>query len=274
MTSVNRPSTHATSQPKPTWGPGKNAALSLVAFAAIFGLFAYLERDARDERGSATHEASGVVARSIGKADKYAAAASIRPDLVSTGTVAPAASTPAMRSPVTVQIEPEAAPRSESRASAAPAASAASAASAAPAAPATPAVHAAPAVPPLPAPPVVAANRAPAAHAAPAAGPVKGRMADARRAHPHPRAHEVANARTHVTVASKPHASGAGAARMQTASVTHRELDGARALARARLCAQLDDWGCVEQNASRALAIDPQNSESRALLERAVRNRS
>ncbi|WP_063915343.1 hypothetical protein [Burkholderia stagnalis] len=271
MTSVNRPSTHATSQPKPTWGPGKNAALSLVAFAAIFGLFAYLERDARDERGSATHEASGVVARSIGKADKYAAAASIRPDLVSTGTVVPAASTPAMRSPVTVQIEPEAAPRSESRASAAPAASAASAA---PAAPATPAVHAAPAVPPLPAPPVVAANRAPAAHAAPAAGPVKGRMADARRAHPHPRAHEVANARTHVTVASKPHASGAGAARMQTASVTHRELDGARALARARLCAQLDDWGCVEQNASRALAIDPQNSESRALLERAVRNRS
>ncbi|WP_155741634.1 hypothetical protein [Burkholderia stagnalis] len=265
MTSVNRPSTHATSQPKPTWGPGKNAALSLVAFAVIFGLFAYLERDARDERGSATHEASGVVARSIGKAEKYAAAASIRPDLVSTGTVAVAASTPAMRSPVTVQIEPEAAPRSESRASAAPAA---------PAAPATPAVHAAPAAPPLPAPPVVAANRAPAAHAAPAAGPVKGRMADAHRAHPHPRAHEVANARKHVTVASKPHASGAGAARMQTASVTHRELDGARALARARLCAQLDDWGCVEQNASRALAIDPQNSESRALLERAVRNRS
>lgn len=257
MTSVNRPSTHATSQPKPTWGPGKNAALSVVAFAVIFGLFAYLERDARDEHGSATHEASGaVVARSISKTDKYAAAAGVRPDLVSAGTAAPAASTPAVRSPVTVQIEPEAAPRVASQASALPAA------------------------PPLPAPPVVAANRPPAArtaHAAPAAGPVKGRSADAHRSHPHPRAHEVASAGKHVAVAARSHAAGAGAAgaaRMQTTSVTHQELDGARALARARLCAQLDDWRCVEQNASRALAIDPQNSESRALLEQAVRNRS
>lgn len=251
MTSVNRPSTHATSQPKPTWGPGKNAALSFVAFAVIFGLFAYIERDARDERGSAIHEASGAVTRSISKTDKYAAAGNVRAELASAGTAAAAASPPAMKSPVTVQIEPEAAPRVDAQASAAPAA------------------------PPLPAPPVVAANRAPAVHAAPAAGPVKGRMADARRLHQHPRAHEVASAaRKHATVASRPHATGAGAARTQTTSVTHQELEGARALARARLCAQLDDWGCVEQNASRALAIDPQNSESRALLGRAVRNRS
>ncbi|RQR66780.1 hypothetical protein DIE19_03850 [Burkholderia sp. Bp9126] len=158
-----------------------------------------------------------------------------------------------MRSPVTVRIEPEAAPRVDSQTSAAPTA------------------------PPLPAPPVVAANRLPAArtaHAAPAAGPVKGRIADAHRSHPHTWAHGVASARKHVTVASGSHATGAGAARMQTTSVTHQELDDARALARARLCAQLDDWRCVEQNASRALAIDPQNSESRALLEQAVRNRS
>ncbi|MGZ2748056.1 hypothetical protein [Burkholderia stagnalis] len=247
MTSVHRPSIHAARQPKPTWGPGRNAALSLVAFAVIFGLFAYVERDVRDERGSAIHEASGVVTRSISKTDKYAAAANVRPDIASAGPAAPPASPPAMKSPVTIQIEPEAAPRVDEQASAAPAA------------------------PPLPAPPVVATRRA---HAAPAAGPVSGRVADAHRPHPHARPHELASARKHVTVASRPHASGVGAAHMQATSVTHQELEGARALARARLCAQLDEWGCVEQNASRALAIDPQNSESRALLGRAVRNRS
>ncbi|AFJ88918.1 TPA: hypothetical protein QDB43_001721 [Burkholderia vietnamiensis] len=63
------------------------------------------------------------------------------------------------------------------------------------------------------------------------------------------------------------------AARMETTSVTHDELASARALARARRCAQLDQWQCVEQNASRALAIDPTNSESRALLGQAIRNR-
>ncbi|WGS46563.1 hypothetical protein LFL97_36720 [Burkholderia sp. JSH-S8] len=248
MTTVNRPSIHATRPPKPTWGPGRNAALSFVAFALIFGLFAYVERDARDERGSAIHEASGVVTRSISKTDKYAAAANIRPDIASAESATRAASPPAMTSPVTVVIEPEAAPRAEHQASAAPA------------------------VPPLPAPPVVAARRA---HAAPAAGPISGRVADVHRLHQHPRPHALTSARQqHVTVASRPHPSGVGTARMPTTSVTRQELEGARALARARSCAVRDNWGCVEQNASRALAIDPQNSESRALLGRAVRNRS
>ncbi|TCW85188.1 hypothetical protein C5O80_08165 [Burkholderia sp. SRS-46] len=217
MTSVNRPSIHSPRHPKPTWGPGKNAALSFVAFAVIFGLFAYVERDTRDERGSAIHEASGVVAQSLSKTDRYPAAANVGPDIASAGSTAPAAAPPAMTSPVTVEIEPE---------------------------------------------------------AAPAVGPVNGKYAEAHRAHQHAKPHEVASARKHVTVASRPHAYGAGAAHMKATSVTHQELEGARALSRARLCAQLDDWGCVEQNASRALAIDPQNSESRALLGRAVRNRS
>ncbi|MXN79185.1 hypothetical protein GR157_31225 [Burkholderia sp. 4701] len=155
-----------------------------------------------------------------------------------------------MRSPATAQAGPDAAPRVEKQASAAPAA-------------------------PLPVPPVVAVRRA---HAAPAVGAVHARVADARRAHPQPRAHAAASTKKHVTVTSRPRASDVGAAytqtHTQTTRVTHQELDGARALARARACAQRDDWGCVEQNASRALAIDPQNSESRALLERAVRNRS
>jgi hypothetical protein len=60
---------------------------------------------------------------------------------------------------------------------------------------------------------------------------------------------------------------------MEATSVTRDELEGARALARARSCAQIDAWNCVEQNASRALAIDPTNSESRALLGQAIRNR-
>ncbi|MBR8326067.1 hypothetical protein KDW40_10020, partial [Burkholderia cenocepacia] len=65
----------------------------------------------------------------------------------------------------------------------------------------------------------------------------------------------------------------AGTAHMEATSVTHDEVEGARALARARWCARIDEWSCVEQNASRALAIDPTNSESRALLGQAVRNR-
>ncbi|MCQ4437897.1 hypothetical protein NO135_23125, partial [Clostridioides difficile] len=60
---------------------------------------------------------------------------------------------------------------------------------------------------------------------------------------------------------------------MQTASITRAELEGARALAKARSCAVIDEWNCVEHNASRALAIDPKNSESRALLGQAIRTR-
>lgn len=76
-----------------------------------------------------------------------------------------------------------------------------------------------------------------------------------------------------MDLAPKPHSYGNDPAHMQTASVTHAELEGARALAKARWCARIDEWNCVEQNASRALAIDPKNSESRALLGQAVRNR-
>jgi hypothetical protein len=71
----------------------------------------------------------------------------------------------------------------------------------------------------------------------------------------------------------QPHSYTADSAHMQAASVTRAEVEGARALAKARSCAQMDQWNCVEQNASRALAIDPKNSESRALLGQAIRNR-
>ena len=38
MTRAERPDDSPARPPKPSWGPGKNAALSIVAFAAIFGL--------------------------------------------------------------------------------------------------------------------------------------------------------------------------------------------------------------------------------------------
>ncbi|MDN7678458.1 hypothetical protein [Burkholderia cenocepacia] len=47
MPRAERPDGSPARQPKPSWGPGKNAALSVAAFAAIFGAFAYVERDTR-----------------------------------------------------------------------------------------------------------------------------------------------------------------------------------------------------------------------------------
>ncbi|WP_232438100.1 hypothetical protein [Burkholderia ubonensis] len=232
MTSVNRQHMHSTGHPKPGWGPGKNAALSFAAFAVIFGIFAYVKRDVVDEVSTASHQASGVVGVSVRSTD--------RPDVAS-------APPTGMTSPVTIEIEPEAAPRVDAQATA------------------TPPV-------PVPAPPVVAATNAHAAHAAPSGGAVNARHAGMhRQQHRHPRPHDVANTRTRMIVTARPHSFSEGGY-AHTAGVTHEELESARALTKARSCAVLEQWGCVEQNASRALAIDPQNGESRALLGEAIRN--
>ncbi|KVZ17609.1 hypothetical protein WL13_10575 [Burkholderia ubonensis] len=155
-----------------------------------------------------------------------------------------------MTSPVTIEIEPEAAPRVDAQTTA------------------TPPVPA----PPVVAPPVVAATNAHAAHAAPSGGAVNARHAGMhRQQHRHPRPHDVANTRTRMIVTARPH-SFSEDVHAHTAGVTHEELESARALTKARSCAVLEQWGCVEQNASRVLAIDPQNGESRALLGEAIRN--
>ncbi|WP_232441313.1 hypothetical protein [Burkholderia ubonensis] len=227
MTSVNRQHMHSTGHPKPGWGPGKNAALSFAAFAVIFGIFAYVKRDVVDEVSTASHQASGVVGVSVRSTD--------RPDVAS-------APPTGMTSPVTIEIEPEAAPRVDAQATAPS---------------------------PAPAPSVVAATNA---HAAPSGGAVNARHAGMhRQQHRHPRPHDVANTRTRMIVTARPHSFSEGG-HAHTAGVTHEELESARALTKARSCAVLEQWGCVEQNASRALAIDPQNGESRALLGEAIRN--
>ncbi|WP_232461319.1 hypothetical protein [Burkholderia ubonensis] len=232
MTSVNRQHMHSSGHPKPGWGPGKNAALSFVAFAVIFGIFAYVKRDVVDEVSRASHQASGVVGISVRSTD--------RPAVASTPPTG-------MTSPVTIEIEPQAAPRVDAQATAPPPV-------------------------PVPAPPVVAATNAHAAHAAPSGGAVNARHASMhRQQHQHPRPHDVANTRTRVIVTARPHSFGEDG-HAHTAGVTHEELESARALTKARSCAVLEQWGCVEQNASRVLAIDPQNGESRALLGEAIRN--
>ncbi|WP_063905809.1 hypothetical protein [Burkholderia ubonensis] len=234
MTSVNRQHMHSTGHPKPGWGPGKNAALSFAAFAVIFGIFAYVKRDVVDEVSTASHQASGVVGVSVRSTD--------RPDVAS-------APPTGMTSPVTIEIEPEAAPRVDAQATAPP-----------------------PVPVPAPAPPVVAATNAHEAHAAPSGGAVNARHAGMhRQQHRHPRPHDVANTRTRMIVTARPH-SFSEDVHAHTAGVTHEELESARALTKARSCAVLEQWGCVEQNASRVLAIDPQNGESRALLGEAIRN--
>ncbi|MDR0243459.1 MAG: hypothetical protein LBJ65_17840 [Burkholderia sp.] len=267
MTRAERPDDSPARPPKPSWGPGKNAALSIVAFAAIFGLFAYAERDSVVGHASVAHDLSRVITTTVGKYRKAIVAATSRATGASGTTVAaapastiaqqvtppappvpipePSASTAREVStvpPVSVAVEPEAARRTTPRAVA---------------------KHRQPS---HAAPMALAANP----HAAPAAGRAIARHGAVHRA---PRTDTLAGTRKRLDVAQKPRSYGADTARMQTASVTHAELEGARALAKARSCAQIDEWNCVEQNASRALAIDPKNSESRALLGQAIRNR-
>ncbi|WP_333991322.1 hypothetical protein [Burkholderia orbicola] len=246
MPRAERPDGSPARQPKPSWGPGKNAALSVAAFAAIFGAFAYVERDARIGHASVTHDIAGVIGTAVGNYRKLIVAATGG----ASGTAAPAGSTStvAQAGPVT------------------------------PSASATPAV---PAVPPQaatgsatqhPRPAHVPPTRLAAAPHAASTGSRTTRPGDAHRTS---RSQALARTRKHPAPGPRlqPQSYIAGTAHMEATSVTHDEVEGARALARARWCARIDEWSCVEQNASRALAIDPTNSESRALLGQAVRNR-
>ncbi|MDR8729255.1 hypothetical protein [Burkholderia pseudomultivorans] len=264
MTRAERPDDNPMRQPKPSWGPGKNAALSFVAFAAIFGVFAYVERDVGVGHGDVTHDLSRLIGNTIGQyRHAIVTAASGASDAIGTATRSEPPATVAQAAPPAAAVSPT--PTVSSYASAA-------ATSAAP--PATLAAN--------PAPPYHAtAKHARASHArplttaadthsTPAHGRVRARPDDTHRTS---RPAAFANARKPPDVTPRPQPFNDDAPRLQTASVTREELEGARALAKARWCAQISEWSCVEQNASRALAIDPRNSESRALLGQAIRNR-
>lgn len=253
MTRAERPDGQPVRQPKPSWGPGKNAALSIVAFAAIFGGFAYVERDVRVGHASVTHDIAGVIGTAVGKYRNAIVAATGG----TSGASAPGGSVAAL----------------------------AQSASPIPPASAAPAIAAAAEPPASPVPPTTTARAAPK-HARPAHAPSATLTADAHAARSHgrtvrpgdphraSRTQALARARKHPAPPTlQPQSYLADAAHMEAASVTHDELEGARALAKARSCARFDEWNCVEQNASRALAIDPKNSESRALLGQAIRNR-
>ncbi|VWB78648.1 hypothetical protein [Burkholderia lata] len=269
MTRAERQDDSLAHPPKPTWGPGKNAALSFVAFAAIFGIFAYAERDTTVGHTSATHDISGVIGTAVGKTRKAIVTLASRATGTSgTGTSATSAATePA---PTRVQATPPTPPLQVASTSAPPEVSTVP--------PVTLAVE--PGAAPRPAPRAVAKHRQPQ-HAPPvtlAAGThatsAYGRAATRHGAtHRAQRADMLAGTSRRMDFAPKPRSYGADTVHMQTASITHAELESARALAKARSCAVIDEWNCVEHNASRALAIDPTNSESRALLGQAIRNR-
>ncbi|MBU9604967.1 hypothetical protein [Burkholderia multivorans] len=235
MTRAERPDDRAVSPQKPSWGPGKNAALSVVAFAAIFGGFAYIERDARIGHAGATHGISGAVGNAVGKTGKAVVAAV-------SGTHPASAIQIAQNAPPSVTASASA---SASTSAAVPAADANAEAASTPAAPA----------------------------AAPRTGTTSSHATTRRRDAHRPRTSVLASAHKRSYAAPKHERYASDAAQMEPATVSRDEVEGARALARARWCAQLDQWDCVEQNASRALAIDPMNSESRALLGQAIRNR-
>lgn len=251
MTRAERPDGSSVREPKPSWGPGRNAALSFVAFAAIFGAFAYVERDVGVGHASVTHDIAGMIGSAVGKYRKAIVAATS--GLSGASAPAESVSTPAQAAPI------------------ASAAAATPALSVAPE-PDTPhrmlAHGAAQQTRPAHVPRTKLAADAPAASGNRRTSP---HSADSHRAS---RTQVLARARKHAEPPSKPSARPytADPARMESTSVTHNELEGARALAKARSCAQADEWRCVEQNASRALAIDPKNSESRALLGQAIRN--
>ncbi|WDR86486.2 hypothetical protein [Burkholderia ambifaria] len=255
MTRAERPDDAPVRQPKPSWGPGKNAALSIVAFAAIFGAFAYVERDVG--MGNAAHttvtrDIAGVVGTAV---QKYRnAIVAVTENASGRSASAGAASTVA-----------QAAPGKSSAAEAAPVMSAAAEPTAAP--PMAARSHAKHTRRAHGSSTTLAANASAAS-----AGARTTRSTDAHRT-----SRSQALARTKKSSdpepSVQPHSYTADSAHMQAASVTRAEVEGARALAKARSCAQRDQWNCVEQNASRALAIDPKNSESRALLGQAIRNR-
>ncbi|WP_412527802.1 hypothetical protein [Burkholderia lata] len=265
MTRAERQDDSPAHQPKPSWGPGKNAALSFVAFAAIFGIFAYAERDTTVGHASVTHDISGAIGTAFGKTRN--AIMTLASRATATGTSGTSA-------------EPRPAPTRTQAASPAPAPQVAST-SAAPEVSTVPPVTLAvgPEAAPQPAPRAVAKHRQ-SAHVPPvtlAAGThpsAYGRAATRHgAAHRAQRAEALAGTSRRMDFAPRPRPYGTDTMRMQTASITHAELESARALAKARSCAVIDEWDCVEQNASRALAIDPKNSESRALLGQAIRNR-
>lgn len=233
MTRAERPDDRAVSPQKPSWGPGKNAALSVVAFAAIFGGFAYIERDARIGHAGATHGISGAVGNAVDKTGKAVVAAV-------SGTHPASA----------IQIAQNAPPN-------VPGSASASTSAAVPAAVAN----------------AQAASTPAALAAAPRTGTTSSHATTRRRDAHRPRTSVLASAHKRSYAAPKHERYASDAAQMEPATVSRDEVEGARALARARWCAQLDQWDCVEQNASRALAIDPMNSESRALLGQAIRNR-
>ncbi|AOI75638.1 hypothetical protein [Burkholderia sp. NRF60-BP8] len=251
MPRAERPDDSPVRQPKPSWGPGKNAALSIAAFAAIFGAFAYVERDARVGHASVTHDIAGVIGTAVGKYRKLivtatggasgpAATAGSTSTLAQAGPVPPSASAaPAMSAAVEPAAPPDTTARSEPK-------------------------H--PRRAHLP-----ATKLAADPHAA-STGSRTARPGDAHRTS---RSQTLARTRKHPDPVPKqqPQSYIADTSHMEATSVTHDELEGARALAKARWCARIDEWSCVEQNASRALAIDPKNSESRALLGQAIRNR-
>ncbi|PRG24209.1 hypothetical protein C6Q35_13115 [Burkholderia multivorans] len=209
--------------------------MSVVAFAAIFGGFAYIERDARIGHAGATHGISGAVGNAVDKTGKAVVAAV-------SGTHPASA----------IQIAQNAPPSVNASASAS-----ASTSAAVPAAVAN----------------AQAASTPAALAAAPRTGTTSSHATTRRRDAHRPRTSVLASAHKRSYAAPKHERYASDAAQMEPATVSRDEVEGARALARARWCAQLDQWDCVEQNASRALAIDPMNSESRALLGQAIRNR-
>ena len=262
MTRAERQDGSPAHQPKPSWGPGKNAALSFAAFAAIFGIFAYAERDTTVGHASVTHDISGAIGTAVGKTrnaimtlprtdpqrvspehrpspgrpTRTPASPPVPPPQVASTSAAPEVSTVP---PVTLAVEPEAAPR------------------------------------PLPMPSRNSGSRrsppvtlAAGTHAASAYGRAATRHGAAHRAQ---RAEALAGTSRRMDFAPKPRPDGSDTMRRRPASRTRSWK--ARVRWRNALVRGDRRMGLRGTKREPGTRDRPKNSESRALLGQAIRNR-
>jgi hypothetical protein len=287
MTHLNRTDLDAAGPPPPDWGPGKNAALSLLAFVVVFGMFAYLKGDARNDPSVKPPPLPATAGGTAGAPNAYAFVTPAESKAERTMMAEQAAPIAVPMAPVNVEVEPQSlsAPPVAPTAPPAPAATThiatiapavlPSAGSATAAVPHVASRFVSRHVRPLHViPQVVVSNTA---HALPGRHDFKRDFnhqtyADALR---ELTARGPTHGKTPAPLASRLHPYGPYTryTAYQPANVTHEDLSGAQALATARACAVMDQWQCVEENASRSLAIDPDNTESQTLLQQAIRNR-
>lgn len=108
MTRGERPGDSPAGPPKPSWGPGRNAALSVVAFAAIFGAFALIERNPGRGHASIARDVAGEIGTAVGRYRNAFVAASAPVGAASTAALSASLIPPASAADAEAAAAPQA----------------------------------------------------------------------------------------------------------------------------------------------------------------------